>query len=220
MGFVIIDKEQTEVPFETVTYIDNPKCKLGNRSFRKRTKEEKDNICAIVVHSTAGIPGGKDLREQVLYEGSGESTNAGSKYAGLWQNDTSKFGGTHFVVDFDGMIYQCCDAATDAAYHAGEANGHSIGIEVCQDRSDASFYNIQLEKTVELVLFLTEQFNIPKQTQQLPYDGPTLALEGKLTTPGIFGHRNLTNKRGAGDPGDFIIQALIDAGVEQVDFGV
>ena len=47
---------------------------------------------------------------------------------------------------------------------------------------------------------------------------PVIDLEGKFLKYGVFGHRNLTSKRGAGDPGDYLLQALADAGYEEFDF--
>ena len=92
MGNIIVAGKEVEAPFNVVNFIDNPKCKLGPRSFRKRGAEEIKGLCGIVLHTTAGIPGGSDLRPQVLKPGSGPNTNAGPKYANMWQTDLSKFG--------------------------------------------------------------------------------------------------------------------------------
>lgn len=219
MGTLVVGGDKFDAPFKTVTFLDTPKCKLGPRSFRKRGLEEIKTLCNVVVHTTGGIPGGKDLRPQVLKPDAGNGTNAGPKYALMWQTDLSKFGGAHLIVDFDGMIYQCADLKTEAAYHNELNNGRSIGIEVCQDRSDASIYQAQVDSTVKLVNWLTAKFGIQRQICKLPYKGkPVIDLEGKFLKYGVFGHRNLTSKRGAGDPGDYLLQALADAGYEEFDF--
>jgi hypothetical protein len=216
MGIIAAGKD-IETPFSVINFVDNPKCKLGSRSCRKRKASEK--VCGIVVHSTAGIPGGKDLREQTLMSGAGPSKDAGPFYAQMWQQDESRNAGAHFVIDYDGQIYQLCDIVKDAAYHAGLANGASVGIEVRQDRNSAGFFEIQIEANTQLVLWLTEFLDIQRQIQVLPFTGHLECLEGKLDKfSGVFGHRNLTSNRGAGDPGDFLLQALADAGFAQVDF--
>jgi hypothetical protein len=219
MGTLVVAGKPLDTPFDTVTYLDNPECKLGPRSFRKRGTQEIKELCAVIIHTTAGIPGGKDLRPQLLKTGIGPNTNAGPKYSKMWQEDLSKFGGAHLLIDFDGTVYQCCDLLNDAAYHSQLANGRSIGIEVCQDRKDASLYQIQIERNLELVNWLTAQFGIQRQMCALPYNGkPVECLTGKLTRYGCFAHRNLTSKRGFGDPGDYLLQALLDAGYEDFDF--
>lgn len=219
MGSIIANGKRVETPFSVVNFLDNPACKLGSRSYRKRTADEVRHICAIVCHSTAGIPGGRDLREQILKPGVGPNDNAGPFYSKLWQNDTSKYGGAHFVIGYDGQIYQCADIVTDAAYHAGAANGNSVGIEVHQDRKDAGFWECEIEANTNLIVWLTTFLGIQRQIQALPYKGPISCLTGKLYNKyGTFCHRDLTNNRGKGDPGDLIPQALVDVGFEQFDF--
>jgi hypothetical protein len=218
MGTIVYNGQSVIVDFDTITFQDNPKCKLGSRSFRKRNAQEQKNICAIVCHTTKGIPGGKDLTPQTINSGSGTSSNAGPRMSATWQADKSKFGGAHFVIDYDGMVYQCADIYTDATYHAESANGNSIGIEDCQN-SDASLYEIQIQINTKLIFELTKILGIQRQICKLPYNHkPVKCLERKLNRYGVFGHRNLTSNRGSGDPGDFILQALADAGCEQFDY--
>jgi hypothetical protein len=209
-----------EVSFESKNFIEAPDCKLGLRSYRKRGTVEQQRLCSIIIHTTRGIPGGKDLRPQVLHSGEGPDTNAGPRMAKTWQTDLSKFGGSHLIVDKNGLVWQCCDLLLDAAYHCQAGNGHSIGIEVVQG-SDAGLYEAQIETTTLLVNWLTARFGIQRQICQLPYRGkPVECLEGKLTRYGVFGHRNLTSTRGAGDPGDYLLQALQNAGYEDFDFNM
>ena len=37
----------------------------------------------------------------------------------------------HLMIDRDGTIYQALDLQTACAFHAGQANAHSIGVEMC-----------------------------------------------------------------------------------------
>jgi hypothetical protein len=218
MGNIIYNNQEVTVSFDTITFLDDIKCKLGSRSFRKRNAQEQKNICAIVCHTTKGIPGGKDLTKQTINNEPGKSSNAGPRMCATWQADQSKFGGAHFIIDYDGMVYQCADIYLDAAYHAELANGNSVGIEICQN-TDASLHEIQIQNNTKLVFELTKILGIQRQICKLPYEHkPVKCLEGKLNRYGIFGHRNLTSNRGSGDPGDFVLQALADSGFEQFDY--
>ena len=217
MSNIIVGGKEIEVPFNVINFIDSSKCKLGPRSYRKRGTEEQKALCCIVIHTSRGIPGGKDLRPQVLHGGEGPDTNAGPRMAKTWQEDLSKFGGSHLIIDQNGMIWQGCDLLTEAAYHCEAGNAYSIGIENVQG-SDAGLYEAQIESNTQLVNWLTAQFGIQRQIQELPYKGPVACLAGKVNKYGTWGHRDLTLKRGSGDPGDYLLQALADAGYEEFSF--
>lgn len=215
---IISSGQDIETPFSVVNFQDNSECMLGKNSYRKRKRDEK--VCAIVVHSTAGIPGGKDLREQTVKDGAGPCKDAGPFYAKMWNADKTRKAGAHFVIDWNGQIYQLCDLVDDAAFHAGLANGHSVGVEVRQDRNSAGFFEAQIESNTQLVIWLTAFLGIQRQIQTLPFSGYLERLSGKLENQYIVaGHRDLTSNRGAGDPGDYLMQALADSGFEQFDFG-
>jgi len=118
-------------------------------------------------------------------------------------------------------VYQLADPATELAYHATTANSMSIGIEVKQG-GDAELYAEQIGTAVDLCDFLTEQFGIQRQTQSVYRKRPIrrLAEHGGMgkDVVGVFGHRDQTARRGAGDPGDAIIAALVLDGYERFDF--
>jgi hypothetical protein len=212
--------------FDIQNFIDNPKLKLAIGDMRWRNARERNSIRLIVMHTTGGIPGGKDLRPQVILPGFGPSTNAGERVVGSWTHDTNRPGGAHLIIDFDGRIYCCADLLTEAAYHAERANGPSVGIEVVQGH-DACLYQEQINLAARFVLALCRVMPTPIQFQiTKPYNGQPLnrfVLSQQLTIPlndvvGIVGHRDLTSNRGEGDPGGAIMDALALAGCERFDF--
>jgi hypothetical protein len=225
-GAVINGKVVSVSGLDVESFLDNPHLKLAQDDVRARNTREQGWIHLIVVHTTGGIPGGKDLRPQVINPGVGPSSNAGERVVGTWTHDSTRHGGAHFIVDFDRRIYCCADLVTEAAYHAERANGISVGIEVVQGR-DAELYQGQIEATVQLVLWLCANMPTPIQAQiPLPYQGKPIArfvASQALAIPlsdvvGVVGHRDLTANRGEGDPGNAIMDALAAAGCERLDF--
>jgi hypothetical protein len=225
-GAVINGKLVPVSGLEVQNFLDDPRLKLAPDDVRPRNAREQAWIHMIVVHTTGGIPGGKDLRPQVINPGVGPSSNAGERVVGSWTHDSTRHGGAHFIVDFDRSVYCCADLVTEAAYHAERANGPSVGIEVVQSRS-AELYQDQMDAAVQLVLWLCANMPTPIQAQiPLPYQGKPIArfVESQdLATPlsdvvGVVGHRDLTANRGEGDPGNAIMDALATAGCERFDF--
>jgi hypothetical protein len=174
-------------------------------------------IRGIVLHTTKGIPGGTDHRPQVIKPGLGPNRKGDYATARYWAT-TAKQSGAHLVVDFDGSVVCLADLLTEASYHAGEVNEVSIGIEIYQG-DEAELYAGQLDAVVRLLDFLTRRFKIQRQLQY-PYRGgpvPRIAA-GAQDVVGIYGHRDVTTNRGAGDPGDAVFEALFAAGYERFDF--
>lgn len=225
---LILDGKAVLMPgYHIENFVDNPELRLGLGDFRPRKPLERANVHLIVMHTTGGIPGGSDLRLQVILPGFGPSTNAGERIVGSWTQDKNRAGGAHIIVDFDGRIYCCSDLIQTAAYHAGVANGPSVGIEVVQGHKRAELYAEQIKTAARFAVALCAIMPTPIQRQiPKPYHGHPLArfVAGQQTgTPlsdvvGIVGHRDLTSNRGEGDPGAAIMDALEDAGCERFDF--
>ena len=173
--------------------------KLGEDGRKRRGTP----ITHVVLHTTRGIPGGRDQRPQVILPGLGPQGSAAEANARYWSRAKSS-AGAHLIVDYDGTLVQTCDLALVATYHAGAINGSSIGIEIVQS-ANAELYEGQLAATVRLCRWLANYFDLPL-TIQFPYrgHGPPLAA--------FVGHRDLTDSRGRGDPGDAICERLIAAG--------
>lgn len=171
---------------------------------------------SIILHTTKGIPGGKDRRPQDIRPGFGPATDAGSRVARYWSRD-GRQAGAHLVVDFDGSIACCADLERDAAFHAGACNGISIGIEIYQG-SDAELYDGQLDVVVRLVDWLTRVFAIQRQIPER-YHGTACArlVNQPRSFVGVYGHRDCSGNRGVGDPGGAIMWKLKAAGYEAWD---
>jgi hypothetical protein len=189
-------------------------------------------IRQIILHTTGG------LWPQAVLPGRAPGGHA-REIAEMWSG-ADRGGGervhsaAQLLVDFDGTVVCLCDLAAIAAYHAEASNHWSIGIEMCTwpkgEISEAT-----LKATARLVDALCwPLFPIPRQMPRGPYRNepiarmelPHDALSGQgrrhqLGGPnlcGVFGHRDNTSERGAGDPGDAIFKELDLLGFERVDF--
>lgn len=214
---VIVNGKRELVPGLKITnWLDNPCLRLRKgEDFRSRKTKW---VRQVVLHTTKGIPGGNDQRDQVILPGLGPFMDAGVACARWWSKSVES-AGAHLVVDFDGQVFCCVDLETEAAHHARHANDTSIGIEIYQGRH-AEMYEGQLEATVRLVDFLTRRFQIQRQIPH-QYIGPVHRLMDHREIEdvvGVLGHRDLDNRRGRGDPGPRIMNMLGLAGYEPVDF--
>lgn len=216
MAIIIDGKPEELAGLVTASWLDNPALRLRREDYRPRSTRWVRNI---VLHTTKGIPGGTDLRQQIIVPGLGPDTDVGERIAKLWSTD-GRGAGAHLVVDHDGAIACLADLQLEAAYHAGSCNTVSIGIEIYQGVA-AELYAEQLAVVVRLVDWLTRRFGIQRQIP-MPYQGkPITRLElGALDFVGVFGHRDCSANRGAGDPGDEIFRLLAVAGYEQFDLAI
>jgi hypothetical protein len=223
---LIFDKAKLSIPgFDITNFFDDPTIRLAPSGYRIRSRRERAWIRVIVTHTTGGIPGGADHRAQVIYPGFGPSTNAGQRVVGMWTKNFRP-AGAHLIIDFDGKIYCCADLESEAAFHAEHANGCSVGIEIVQGHH-AELYQAQLDLAARFIVALCALMPVPIQRQiPTPYDGkpiPRFVASQKKEIPlvdvvGILGHRDLTDRRGAGDPGDALMGALAANGCEMLDF--
>jgi hypothetical protein len=220
MPGVVIDGVQTDVPgLRVASWFDDPRLRLRvgqPRAANDGRPRQTRWIRSIVLHTTKGIPGGKDLRPQVIRPGRGPAGMHAEDVARWWAS-SELCSGAHLVCDFDGTWVCLADLATECAYHATTINDVSIGIEICQG-AQAELYDGQLDAVVTMVDFLTARFGIQRQIPDA-YTGPIPRLErGGADCVGVFGHRDQTGNRGRGDPGDAIMARLAAAGYERFDF--
>lgn len=213
MGIVVSGKN-LEIPGLAIqNYKDVPEFKLKSTDGRPRPTTW---VRGIILHTTRGIPGGKIRTPQTIHPGTGPDHRRDEKVALMWSLDDRK-AGAHLICDSDGSWVCTCDLARVAAYHAGSANEVTIGIEMYQE-PDGSLYSEQLQSVVVMVDFLTKTFGIQRQVH-LPYRGkPVQRPSNGLDMVGIYGHRDISNNRGPGDPGDAIFMALLDAGYETFNY--
>lgn len=217
MGGLVISGTAVAVPGLTIqSWLDDPSLRLKKGEDMRVRKTAW--VRSIILHTTKGIPGGSDKRPQKIIPGCGPHIDAGQRVARYWSKD-GRNAGAHIVVDFDGVVTCCADLASEATYHAGNVNDVSIGIEIYQG-SDAELYEYQLEKVVTLVDFLTKHFQIQRQYHWPYLKRPIKGFEetGGAGFLGVFGHRDCSDNRGLGDPGDAVFEFLRQAGYMRFNF--
>lgn len=191
-------------------------------------------IRQVIVHTTGG------LWPQPVRSGAGRAGHA-QQIADMWSGADRGDGkrvhsAAQLIVDFDGSIACLCDLMAIAAYHAERSNPWSVGIEM-STMPDGSIYQATLEATARLVDALCwPTLPIPRQMHAGPYAGvPLTRMElerdplsakparvqlGGPDCCGVFGHRDNTSQRGAGDPGDAIWGELDKLGFERFDYSI
>lgn len=224
MPGLIIGGKEFEVPGVDIhNFKDDPRLALrvgradGNNDGRLRTA----TVTLVVLHSTKGIPDASDKREQVIKPGFGPGTQAGLRTSTYWSTDPTP-SGAHLVGDNDGKVICLADLETVCAFHAGqiEVNNCSIGFEIYQG-NDAEFYSGQLDVVRKVVDFITAHFGIQRQIPDYYHNNtpiPRLQKMGGRDLYGVVGHRDVSDHRGKGDPGDAIMDVLANNGYERFDF--
>lgn len=187
---------------------DEPWAKLDKGDFRSRpTKWIRQIMC----HTTKGV------WPQKILPGVGPAHRA-KLVADFWRGDP-QHSAAPLVVGSDGIIACLADLFLIEAWHAGYSNPWSIGIEGYQE-AGGGLYEAMLDSYVKLIVALCKltgvQFQIPKRA----YNGHPMKrmLMGGPDMIGVFGHRDNTEDRGRGDPGEELFLRLVAAGAEQFDF--
>jgi len=196
---------QVPTPFHSTSFLEDPAYRLGASD---RASRPSTWVRGIVLHTTQG------RHPQPIKPGlgGGGSALANVKY---W-NRSPDYAGAHLLVDRDGVVYQTADIVLEQTWHATSVNAVTVGIEIVQE-SDGSLYQGQLDATLRLVNWLTEQLGIQRQIPA-PYKGPLDRLvAGGKDVVGVYGHRDQTKSRGRGDPGDGVMDMLAAAGYERFD---
>jgi hypothetical protein len=218
-GFVVGGQREA-APFDVDNWHDNPafRLRMGNDGGRRPTKW----VRLVTVHSTKGIPGGKNRKPQRVYPGLGPAGNAAEANVRYWTSSDSN-GGAHIVVDFDGQVICTADLQDELAYHATSVNEESIGIEVVQGEADdhAFFYRRQLDRVMQVIDWLTKRFRIQRQFPG-PFPGHTgwvsRLVRGGADCVGVHQHCDQTANRGVGDCGEWLRDDLRAAGYEEQDW--
>lgn len=216
MPGVIVNGIEYKIPgIKVVNWKDDPKVRL--KIGEDGAKRPFPNVTGIVLHTTLGAPDQDHPHPQTLLPGAGPSTNLGEAIEEMWWND-HRCAGSHLAVDFDGVVYCLADLLLEQSYHATSVNPRTIGIEFKQGTKLSELYDTQLENGRILVDWLTSHFGIQRQIPGKYHNRPLKRLEsGAKDFYGVFGHRDQSNNRGVGDPGDFIMDRLISAGYERFD---
>lgn len=180
-------------------------CTLTSGDWQPR----RSRVRQVLLHTTKGdwpqhvIPGrGPGGRAKLTFE--------------FWHRDETH-SGAHAVIDNDGTVACGVDLADACAYHATVSNEYSVGIELYQE-ADGGICEAVYQALSLFVPALLEALDVPFYVVADPYNGHPLQrfLDGAPDFYGVCGHRNNTERRGRGDPGDEAFDRLILAGGEPV----
>jgi N-acetylmuramoyl-L-alanine amidase len=210
---LVVDGLRLAVPgVRVVNFLDDARLRLKigeDGTLRPRGAR----VQAVVLHTTRGAPDSDDHRAQQLRPGAGPSTRAGFEVVADWTAD-HRCAGAHLVIDFDGVVYCLADLVREESFHATSVNARTIGIELKQGR-DCELYAEQLSVMARVVDWITADLGIQRQIPDR-YRGPVERLEaGGADFYGVFGHRDQTDRRGEGDPGDLAMAELGTRGYER-----
>lgn len=137
----------------------------------------------------------------------------------------------HLMLDGDGTVYQALDLAEARAWHAGDVNERSIGVEIqnpvevhrnqwqkpprpvvvtpgvngAGSRQHLDFYDVQKQRVVELAEVLCARFGIPRQLP-LGGGGDVLRTLAPAGFRGVCGHYHVSTSKP--DPGLTLWPAL------------
>lgn len=199
---------------EVINFLDDPSLALGSRSCARRKSNR--SVEFVMLHTTKGYPDHTQPAPQTVREEPAEPRHCTArKTVAYWAREDSRVGGAGILVDADGTVLCLCDLLEVAAYHCVGMNQRSVGIEVTQ-QGDSSLFRRQLAAVVAVCSVLAEEFGLPR-TVAMPYTGCRAVMvdggySSGLEGVGFVGHRDCSENRGFGDPGDFVMQALADAG--------
>ena len=201
---------QKPIPIQDLAIInptDADWCRLDPKDGMQRSTSW---VRQIILHTTKG-----NWPQSVL---AGRGAGGKARFAAdMWRGDPTP-SGAHIVIDNDGTVACLCDLATTAAFHATVSNAWSIGIELYQEAGNG-IHEAVYDAAVKLVPALCRIFGIQFQIPKRPYSGAPLhrMTDGGKLCVGVFGHRDNTERRGRGDPGDEIFARLAKAGAEAFD---
>jgi hypothetical protein len=212
-GFIVRGKQVAVPGVWMLNAFDDVKLRLDERDCRTR---QSGWVRMLVLHTTKG------LKVQRTISGKGPSLR-GKRVAEYWDRDP-EHSGAHIVIGSDGVGVCLADVVTEMAHHASNklVNDRSIGIEIYQE-ADGGVYQAAINAAVAtcraLVSLDDPAIAIQWQHQRVYHKRPIARLvAGGADVVGIVGHRDVTENRGWGDPGDAIFAALANAGSEPVDF--
>ena len=218
-GLIINGKEILIPGLKIINWKDDPlvRLRIGNDGRARKTRW----VRSIVPHVTGGPVGGEYTTNpwKFVQPGRHNGDDLANKVIRYWTSSNDS-GGAHLVVDWDCDILCTADLLTEVTYHATSVNEVSIGIEMVRGRTDGLMYRDQLDTSVSLIDALTRLFSIQRQIQRPyhKYKPPVRIHGGGTNVVGVYGHRDQTDGRGPEDPGEPIMELLVNAGYESVDY--
>jgi len=199
---------------DTRSWVDDPRLPhIGASRRDDGSPRRRGDVRAIVLHTTKGRPG-------PMASVPPPPSEAAERYA-RYQGRTARDVSWHYTVDVDGTIVQSADPDVWECWHAGLNNDGTVGIELVQ-RDDLALYGPQLDALVWLVATHCDRYGIPRTFPVGPDGRPWQKIIPELMKApegdagrswrGVYGHRNCSRRRGAGDPTDHPFAALLAAG--------
>lgn len=208
---IVLNGEKVATPgLETISWLDDPKVPKAT-DVNPRTVW----LRAIVLHTVHGKTG-------KLLPGLSKPSTRAESYA-KYQANTSRDVSWDYTIDTDGTIVVSNDPIKFYTWQATSVNPFTLGIELVQE-DNGDLYEGQIEVTVRFLDLLTRELadrghpiqrQVPMSVNGTPVKGVISRIANSETAKqvvGVYGHRNQTSNRGAGDPGDFIFDALLKAG--------
>jgi hypothetical protein len=217
-GTLVLSGRRVNAPgVVAITFADGNPCAPRITEGGRRTVP----LQAIVAHTTNGTP-----HDPPLSPTAAQSSSA-CRLA-RYQTTTDRDVSWDFTVSTTGVVLQQNDPTNFYSWQAGLVNGRTCGIENEQGPG-GTLYPAQVQAFVRLVDTITRHYGIQRQLPaRRDAAGKLRPLRGVIarldehdgacrTWWGVLGHRNITPNRGPGDPGDVLMQALLDAGYEGFD---
>jgi hypothetical protein len=203
MSFIVDGKAEPTPGMLSYSFLDDEKYRLTSED---RAARPKVRVRSIVLHTTQG------KWPQAVWP---SARAGGGALANIhhWSKD-KRCAGSHLLVDQDGVVICAADLASEQTWHATTINAYSIGIEIVQ-RSDGSLTRPQLEAVVLACDWITRRFRIQRQTPDAFRGAVKRLVDGGRNFVGVCGHRDQSNNRGRGDPGDVVFDMLDEAGYER-----
>lgn len=210
MPGLIINGREVPVPGVNVrNWRDDPRYRLTEEDREPRNTRW---VRSVILHTTKGID------PVVVRPGTGPNALGDERLVAHYRRQTGS-NGCHVGIDSDGSVLCYADALTETTYHAKSINHQSTGLELFQS-ADGELWEGQLAAMVAVIEVLCSSLGIQRQ-YHAPYRKyrpvPRLA-DGGRDVVGVMGHRDQTDERGPGDPGDAPFEALRRAGFEWHDF--
>lgn len=221
-GLIIAGSRVPVAGVEVVTWLDDP---TRAPPVTDGLRRDAGRVQAICIHTSRGVRGA------VLREGARASTRA--EQLARYQATTAREVSWHLTIDSDGTVIQQADLATWTAWHAGHANGWTIGVELVQHPDSPDLWRVQLAALVAVCEAIvgaipTIQRRVIVDASGAPLLRPVPALLSEAARDsagrplggrarrwaGAIGHCQVVpdHVRGPGDPGALPLLALLDAG--------
>lgn len=206
MSGLVIDGVEHQVPgLDIRNWHDDPEMSIGPIDGRRRKTRQ---VQSIGLHATVGD------EPQIVLPGAG-APGLARRTVRAWHEDDleDRHAGGHLIVDADGTIWCLADLLRDVTFHAEAMNELSVGIEIAQSQR-LEIRQVQVSNTVRLCDAVTLLMGIQRafHSPYLGEDKPVARLAaGGKDFVGIFCHRDQTTRRGPGDPGNAIVEAIGEA---------